>query len=102
MAWFINRYHCTDCGASWEDAWSAMSDDDCPDCGARHICVESSEDVSLVLDAAEGGQFEVLLSSKRAEDSPDYVVLVSTPSRAIANAVFEAAKKMQGLHEDRV
>jgi hypothetical protein len=28
----------------WEDEWSCMSDDDCPQCGARHMSPYQSDD----------------------------------------------------------
>ena len=42
---FRNYYHCDDCGHEWQDEWSAMCDDDCPNCGARHWSPYKSEDV---------------------------------------------------------
>jgi DNA-directed RNA polymerase subunit RPC12/RpoP len=44
MALFINFYRCAECTAEWTDTWSATSDDDCPNCGARHISPYKSED----------------------------------------------------------
>lgn len=41
---FINFYKCPDCGYEWEDTWTAMCDDDCPNCGKRHISPYKSED----------------------------------------------------------
>lgn len=32
QVWFRNYYVCQ-CGAEWEDDWTAQCDDDCPDCG---------------------------------------------------------------------
>lgn len=34
---FLNFYECPDCGHSWQDAWSCTPDDDCPECGTRHV-----------------------------------------------------------------
>ena len=34
---FTNHYECSECGYSWQDEWSACSDDDCPACGQRGI-----------------------------------------------------------------
>lgn len=46
MALFRNFYLCPDpnCQHDWEDVWSAMCDDDCPECGKRHISPYRSED----------------------------------------------------------
>ncbi len=40
----INHYRCPDCGHEWQDEWSAMSDDDCPECGLRAIEPYESDD----------------------------------------------------------
>jgi len=42
---FRNFYHCARCGHHWSDVWSAQCDDDCPECGARHMSSYKSEDV---------------------------------------------------------
>jgi DNA-directed RNA polymerase subunit RPC12/RpoP len=44
MAWFRNFYRCARCGYEWTDEWSAMCEDDCPHCGARHMSPNNSED----------------------------------------------------------
>jgi predicted nucleic acid-binding Zn-ribbon protein len=44
MAWFRNHYWCDRCGHRWRDEWSATCDDDCPNCGARHMSPHWSED----------------------------------------------------------
>ncbi len=41
---FLNHYRCPTCGNEWADTWSAMVDDDCPQCGTRHISPRKSED----------------------------------------------------------
>lgn len=41
---FINFYWCPRCNHDWEDAYSCMVDDDCPECGYRHISPYKSED----------------------------------------------------------
>ena len=40
-----NHYECPDCGAEWEDVWTAQSNDTCPGCGARDIEPFTSEEV---------------------------------------------------------
>src|ERR1700722_19202551 len=42
---FRNFFHCARCGHHWSDVWSAQCDDDCPECGARHMSPYKSEDV---------------------------------------------------------
>lgn len=46
---FRNIYICPKCGTKWEDEWSCMCDDDCLECGCRHISPIESVD----LDAEE-------------------------------------------------
>ena len=41
---FRNYYKCGDCGYQWNNTWSAMCDDDCPECGSRHWTPVRSED----------------------------------------------------------
>ena len=58
MAWFINYYKCPDCAEQWCDEWSAMCDDECPKCGARHITPYNSdqttpEPLTILSDLAE-------------------------------------------------
>jgi len=58
MPWFINYYRCPQCGATWCDEWSAMCDDDCPECGTRHISPYKSDDaqpepIEILRDLAE-------------------------------------------------
>ncbi len=42
---FLNFYRCDRCSGEWVDVWSATCDDDCPQCGARHMSPYKSEDV---------------------------------------------------------
>jgi predicted nucleic acid-binding Zn-ribbon protein len=39
-----NYYRCASCGFEWTDVWSCQCDDDCPQCGARHMSPYKSED----------------------------------------------------------
>jgi len=41
---FRNYYRCASCGCEWTDVWSSQCDDDCPNCGARHMSPYKSED----------------------------------------------------------
>ena len=38
-----NCYTCPKCGHVWEDDWDCQVDDDCPECGERHISTNDSE-----------------------------------------------------------
>ena len=44
MPWFRNYYRCARCGHEWTDEWSATCEDDCPECGARHMSPYKSDD----------------------------------------------------------
>jgi len=46
---FLNHYRCYRCEHAWTDEWSAMCDDDCPKCGARHCSPLRSEELPLFL-----------------------------------------------------
>lgn len=50
MAWFLNHYHCDDCGADWEDEWSCCCDDECPVCGSGDWSPVESDDVTFVVE----------------------------------------------------
>ncbi len=43
---FQNYYRCERCDGKWTDVWSAMCDDDCPHCGARHMSPFKSVELS--------------------------------------------------------
>ena len=40
-----NHYECPDCGAEWEDVWTAQSNDTCAHCGASEIEPHTSEEI---------------------------------------------------------
>jgi len=42
---FRNFYRCARCAHEWTDVWSATCDDDCPQCGARHMSPYKSRDL---------------------------------------------------------
>lgn len=71
MAWYRNYYRCARCGYEWPDEWSCMCDDDCPQCGARHMTPYGSEDLTVVIEA-DGNEFVVLRSPESAEHEPAY------------------------------
>lgn len=48
--WFRNFYKCYRCDFEWEDVYDAQPDDDCPECGARHVSPYKSEDTDEALD----------------------------------------------------
>lgn len=41
----INHYTCERCNHDWTDVWDCAADDDCPECGARHMSPHDSEDI---------------------------------------------------------
>ena len=40
-----NFYRCPRCGHEWEDCWDCQCDDDCPECGCRHVSPYESEEI---------------------------------------------------------
>ncbi len=85
MAWFLNHYHCDDCGADWEDEWSCCCDDDCPECGSRHWSPVASDDLTFVISEDDNG-FAVFESPRTAEDKPRYTRVAVAPSAEAATA----------------
>lgn len=83
MAWYRNYYECARCGYEWEDEWSCMCDDDCPDCGARHMEPYDSDERTEII-SEEDGQFVVLWSPETAEHDADYRELGRFGTRAEA------------------
>jgi hypothetical protein len=45
VAWFRNKYECSECAESWENEWSCMCNDHCPTCN-REMTPSDSEDLS--------------------------------------------------------
>ncbi len=41
---YTNFYRCYECGHEWEDVYECQPDDDCPQCGTRHVTPYKSED----------------------------------------------------------
>src|SRR5262249_24802683 len=80
-----NHYECDRCGEDWTDEWSCMCDDDCPECGARHMSPYDSDDLTHVIEQ-QGGEFVVLRSPDAAEHSADYFEMASFPTRTAAES----------------
>lgn len=76
--WFANHYQCARCGHAWTDEWSCMCEDDCPDCGARHMSPVYSDDLTEIVEQ-EDDAFVLLRSPETAEHSPDYKELARFP-----------------------
>lgn len=51
--WVRNSYTCPSCGTSWDDEWDCEVEDDCPECGERHITPVKSEDLAPELRQVE-------------------------------------------------
>jgi len=79
MAWFRNYYRCEECQHHWEDEWSAMCDDDCPQCGARHMSPYDSDDLTEIIEEREG-RFLVYRSPASAEHCPNYERVAKFPT----------------------
>lgn len=50
---WLNEYTCPDCGEHWENEYDCQVDDECPECGCRHITPESSELIEETINAAD-------------------------------------------------
>lgn len=51
-----------------------MCEDDCPNCGARHMTPYESDDLTTVIEP-DGGEFVVFWSPETAGHDPDYCEL---------------------------
>ena len=87
MAWFRNYYICARCNSTWADEWSAMCEDDCPDCEARHMCPLRSENFTTVIEP-EGEDYVVFKSPETAECDPQYRELGRFPTWREAEALL--------------
>lgn len=83
MAWYLNHYHCGDCGTDWADEWSCGCDDECPNCGSGDWSPVESEDLTEIVEPAGRG-FVVLRSPETAEHGPSYVQVAEFPTRELA------------------
>src|ERR1700693_2504268 len=85
MAWVRNYYRCAHCSYEWADEWSDMVDDDCRDCGARHMSPYESDDLTEVSER-DDAEFVVLWSPETASHGPDYRELGRFDTHAEAEA----------------
>lgn len=83
MAWFVNRYCCTDCNTCWEDEWSCTCDDECPNCGSGDWSPVESEDLTFLVEP-DGDRFAVLESPLSADDRPRYFRIAVAPTAEAA------------------
>ena len=88
MAWYRNHYRCARCGYEWPDEWSCMCDDDCPECGARHMTPYDSDDLTTIIEQ-DDGEFVVLWSPETAEQDADYRELGRFPTRSDAEKFLQ-------------
>lgn len=65
-----------------------MCDDDCPECGARHMSPYESDDLTEIICECRG-RFVVLRSPDTAEHYPDYEEVACFPTRKEAEAFLE-------------
>lgn len=103
MAWFVNYYHCDECGTDWDDEWSCCCDDDCPGCGSRHWSPAASEDLTFVIEF-EDGVYEIYESPIIADDEPSYELIAVTLTEGAARsyvALRAATYWQQVIPEDR-
>jgi len=85
MAWYLNRYECSRCGSDWQGEWSCMCDDDCPQCGARHMSPADSDDLTEII-VKDGDEFVVMQSPETAEHCANYRKLGRFPTLAAVEA----------------
>ena len=88
MAWYRNYYKCARCDHKWEDQWSCMCDDDCPDCGARHMSPYDADDLTTIIEQ-DGRELLVLQSPRFAEHCANYLELGRFASRTKAEAFLQ-------------
>jgi hypothetical protein len=69
----------------WQDEWSCMCDDDCPDCGARHMSPYEADDLTTIIEQ-DGREFVVLRSPESAGHCMNYRELGRFTTRKRANA----------------
>ena len=91
MAWFRNSYECPRCGCEWIGSWSCMCDDDCPECGKRHISPYDSDNVTEMI-KRQGRRFVVFRSPEWAEDAPKYNEIGAFRTREEAEEFLETAE----------
>jgi hypothetical protein len=60
-----------------------MCEDDCPQCGARHMTPYDSNDLTTMIER-DGSEFVVLWSPETAEDDADYRELGRFPTQTEA------------------
>lgn len=59
IQWFLNRYKCEQCSFVWDDEWSCMCNDRCPECD-----IEMTPYASLDL-GREPNEEEIEFASRR-------------------------------------
>lgn len=89
MTWFRNHYECDECGETWADEWSCTCDDDCPNCGARHVSPVDSQDLTRII-VQRGSSFVVMRSAPAAEDEPHYLEVMSFAGRRDAETFLRS------------
>jgi len=85
MAWFCNRYECDRCQFVWHDEWSCMCDDDCPECGARHMSPYDADDLTEII-VRRGEEFVIFRSPDTADHAPAYQEVGAFATLVLAEA----------------
>ncbi len=91
MAWYLNKYECSECGTAWEDEWSCMCDDECPNCGASDHSPVDSDDISAFTEKQNDGSFHIYYSPPNAEHHPDYELMATVKSKHLAIVLEQIA-----------
>lgn len=84
MAWYLDSYECSQCGAGWQDEWSCCCDDECPNCGASDHSPIESTDISAFTDKHDEGGYDIYYSPPHAGHDADYTLLATTTNRNLA------------------
>ena len=96
MAWYLNKYECSECNTYWEDEWSCMCDDECPNCGSSDHSPVNSEDISAFIEMPRAAIYAIYYSPPEAEHKPNFRILATVTDRNLALSLkyvaFEISK----------
>ena len=97
-----NFYKCPKCGTEWEDEWDCQCDDDCPECGNRHISPHHSEEIDppkttgIVCPKCQSSEFNATQSMR---GSVDVIAVLNADGTAtfVRNPTDDGAVNTDGL-----
>ncbi len=91
MAWYLNKYECSECEQTWHDEWSCMCDDECPHCGASDHSPVESENLSAYIENNDEAEYNIYYSPPEAEHSPKFKKFATVYHLAVAKEVVNIA-----------